>query len=55
MVESVVLLDQATYLVEKGTAACLVPLFDQHLSPRNMAVVAVKRPHTLKSVLGLGG
>ena len=43
LVESVLLLDRVCYLLEQpGVGACAVPVFDAHVSPRNVAIVASK-------------
>jgi hypothetical protein len=43
VVEAVVLRDRAAWLAEHGHAAELHALFDPVLSPRNMALTAIKR------------
>jgi hypothetical protein len=42
VIESLVLIDRVIYLHEMGAKAGIVPLFDPSISPRNMAIVAVK-------------
>jgi hypothetical protein len=46
VVESVVLLDRVQYLVELGYSAEAVAVFDERVSPRNVAIVAVKNRET---------
>ena len=41
--EAAILIDRLLYLGERGHAAALVPLFDPDVSPRNMALVALRR------------
>ena len=41
--EALILLDRLLFLRERGHPSTLVPLFDPTLSPRNYAVVGVKR------------
>lgn len=43
VVESFILLDRWLYLKEQQTIPFLIPLFDEGLSPRNVAVVAFKK------------
>ena len=42
--EALLLLDRLLFLQERGYAAQLLPLFDPTLSPRNYAVLGVRRP-----------
>jgi hypothetical protein len=42
VLESFILMDRFLYLQECGAVPFLVPLFDESLSPRNMAIVAYK-------------
>eukprot|EP00026_Physarum_polycephalum_P007483 Phypoly_transcript_07545.p1 GENE.Phypoly_transcript_07545~~Phypoly_transcript_07545.p1 ORF type:complete len:497 (+),score=58.29 Phypoly_transcript_07545:102-1592(+) len=42
VLESFILLDRFCYLKEGGAFPSLVPLFDEALSPRNMAIIAFK-------------
>ena len=48
--ESFILLDRFLYLQERGAIPFLFPLFNESLSPRNMAIVAYKPP-SLESVI----
>ena len=41
--EALLLLDRLLFLGERGHLAALVPIFDPALSPRNYAVVGVRR------------
>jgi len=42
IVESLLLSDRYKFLEEQGHSPLLVPVFEQHKSPRNVAVIAVK-------------
>ena len=42
VLESLVLLDRRSFLTEHQLAADLVPVFDDNLSPRNMALLATR-------------
>ncbi|KAF6021109.1 RRNAD1 [Bugula neritina] len=42
LVEAYILIDRVLYLWEHGISSSLVPVFDPRISPRNMAIVAVK-------------
>ena len=44
LVETYILLDRLLFLQEKGSfvEACLFPIFDSTISPRNVAIVARK-------------
>ncbi|XP_059000896.1 methyltransferase-like protein 25B isoform X2 [Mustela lutreola] len=44
LVESLILLDRLLYLQEQGFHAELLPIFSPELSPRNLVLVATKRP-----------
>ncbi|XP_007946795.1 protein RRNAD1 [Orycteropus afer afer] len=44
LVETLILLDRLLYLQEQGFHAELLPLFNPELSPRNLVLVATKRP-----------
>ena len=45
VVEETILMDRCMYLLEKGCHAVYkVPLFDEVLSPRCFALVAIKNP-----------
>lgn len=44
LVEALILLDRLLYLQEQGFHAELLPLFSPKLSPRNLVLVATKRP-----------
>ncbi|KAH9518431.1 Ribosomal RNA adenine dimethylase domain-containing protein 1 [Bulinus truncatus] len=43
VVETFLLLDRALFLNEKGLSNVLIPIFDSSISPRNFALLAVKR------------
>ncbi|XP_022110350.1 LOW QUALITY PROTEIN: protein RRNAD1-like [Acanthaster planci] len=43
VVESLVLLDRALFLLDKGIESSLVPIFDPLLSPRNLVLLAIKK------------
>ncbi|XP_038079055.1 protein RRNAD1-like [Patiria miniata] len=43
IIESLVLLDRALFLYEKGIESSLVPIFDPLLSPRNLVLLAIKK------------
>ena len=42
LLESLIITDQATHLTEMGISATIVTMFDDLISPRNLAVVATK-------------
>jgi hypothetical protein len=42
LLESLIITDQVTYLAEMGISATIVTMFEDFISPRNLAVVAVK-------------
>ena len=42
VLESLVLLDRQSFLIEHKLAAELVPIFDDNISPRNMALLATR-------------
>ncbi|KAF2364002.1 Methyltransferase domain [Trinorchestia longiramus] len=44
VIETVILLDRCFFLYENGVDCVLVPAFDPKLSPRNMILLATKRP-----------
>ncbi|XP_037357075.1 methyltransferase-like protein 25B isoform X2 [Talpa occidentalis] len=44
LVETLILLDRLLYLQEQGFHAELLPIFSPELSPRNLVLVATKRP-----------
>ncbi|XP_049638230.1 methyltransferase-like protein 25B [Suncus etruscus] len=44
LVETLILLDRLLYLQEQGFYAELLPIFSPELSPRNLVLVATKRP-----------
>ncbi|XP_071794862.1 methyltransferase-like protein 25B [Asterias amurensis] len=44
IVESLVLVDRALFLAERGIESRLVPIFDPVISPRNLVLLAVKKP-----------
>ncbi|CAH8565224.1 unnamed protein product [Dicrocoelium dendriticum] len=41
-IETVILLDRLLWLQERGHPCCLVRLFDYGISPRNLALVALR-------------
>ncbi|KAI6205639.1 Protein RRNAD1 [Aphelenchoides besseyi] len=43
VIESLILVDRKTFLEEMGNRVFLIPLFDSFLSPRNLALIAIKR------------
>jgi hypothetical protein len=43
VIESAIVLDRFLYIEEHGAKAFIVPLFDPIISPRNLAIVAVKK------------
>jgi hypothetical protein len=42
VVESLILLDRFLYLKENGFNPFIYPVFDEHVSPRNLAIVCKK-------------
>ncbi|KAG1672385.1 Protein RRNAD1 [Nymphon striatum] len=42
VVETIILFDRLIFLYEQGVVGCLAPIFDPVLSPRNIAIIAVK-------------
>lgn len=44
LVETLILLDRLLYVQEQGFYAELLPIFSPALSPRNLVLVATKRP-----------
>ena len=42
VLESIILIDRIIFLREAGIGAKLVPIFEDHISPRNLAIVAIK-------------
>jgi hypothetical protein len=49
VIESVLLLDRAAYLAERDHDVCLISVFDESISPRNMALSALRPPLTFSS------
>ncbi|BAT93286.1 hypothetical protein VIGAN_07222900 [Vigna angularis var. angularis] len=51
LLETLILLDRLLFLQEQGSAleACLLPIFDPNISPRNVAVIAKKIDKDLRS------
>ena len=43
VIETMILLDRSEYLKEQGFDVELKPIFDENISPRNMAIVATVR------------
>ncbi|CAJ1958009.1 unnamed protein product [Sphenostylis stenocarpa] len=51
LLETLILLDRLLFLQEQGSAleACLLPIFDANISPRNVAIIAKKIDKDLRS------
>lgn len=43
VLETVILLDRVLYLRENNVDAYVMPVFDDHVSPRSLAVIATKK------------
>ena len=51
LLETLIILDRLLFLQEQGSAleACLLPIFDPKISPRNVAIIAKKIDKDLRS------
>ena len=42
VLETLIVVDRALYLMEAGVKVDVLPVFDEYVSPRNLAIIGIK-------------